>query len=338
MEKQPSRLGGEEKVPAEAMPISRPSGCSAWFRVFAIALASLAAILLAIPAAADEGREPAVTGSTPQFTTMTVAVVPEFDRPRVLVTYQGELAPAVTLPLKMQIRLPSDAEAPYVCSRGPTDDEQPNCVQATTTTEGDDLLASFEVTTPRLYVEYYYGAISGAGQRDLSFTFRLPYPVQQLDLFMQQPQDATDFKLEPAATKSFSEQGFQHYIYSYTDVAADKPIAVRMTYVRPTDKPQVDPNAPTDAEAAPSQEAEGSGVSPAAVGVLAIAGLAALAVALYRPVARRLRQPDFAGAAQAIGAATAAAGFCRHCGQRLRQGATFCPACGQQAQLPSEGR
>ena len=337
MEKPSSRLGGEEKVAAGAMPISRPAG-SCWSRVLAIALASLAAPFLALPAAADEGREPDPVGNTPQFTAMSVAVVPEFDRPSVLVTYQGELTPGVTLPLKMQIHLPADAEAPYACSLGPTDEEQPKCVQATTKTEGDGLLASFEVTTLRLYLEYYYGTIVGTGQRDLNFTFQLPYPVEQLDIFMQQPQDATDFKLEPTATKSFSEQGFQHYIYSYADVAASKPVAIRMTYARPTDEPQSDPNEAAAAETAPGQEAEEGGVSLATVGILAVVGLGVLGVVLYRPVTRRLRQPAIAGAAQELGGATSAAGFCRHCGQRFRQGATFCAMCGQQARLPLEGR
>ncbi len=269
---------------------------------------------------------------------MTVAVIPEYDQPRVLVTYRAEFAADVAMPLKMQLRLPADAQLGYVCSLGPNGDENPNCVQFTTKVDGDVLLADFEVTTPRLYVEYHYGTVSGTTQRDLDFRFLAPFTVKTLDVVVQQPEDATSFMLTPAATNSFNEQGFQHYIYSYTDLAADAPVTFNMTYARPTDQPLA-VLAEAQATAAAAGEAvtqpdENSNSSPALIGVLAVAGLGALGLVAYRTVLRRGSRP---APAQAAVARRSAGGFCRHCGQQLRQGAAFCPGCGQQTRAPAGG-
>src|SRR3972149_8437587 len=168
----------------------------------AIALA-LALQALDVPAAKAE--------SGPTFTEMVGTVLPEYDQPRVLVVLRGELLADTPLPAKVRLRLPNDAAVTHACSlKQPNDDRI--CEQPTSEPDGDYQAVTYDLSTPVMYVEYYYGTFTGAGPRSTDFSFWPPYPSKSLQLAIPAPSDATDFNVSPPAPRTANEQGAKHNI------------------------------------------------------------------------------------------------------------------------------
>ncbi len=289
------------------------------------------------------GREAAGEGPPPQISTMAISVMPEYDQPRVLASYRAELNPDIALPQKVRLRVPGDTTVEHACSLKPSNDEH-ICEKYALEPDGQDQALTYEITTNIMYVELYYGSVSGAGQRALDFAFWPPYPIKTLDLFVQEPSQATDFTLSPAPANSMDEQGFRHHTYSFQDLPVDKPVSIQMTYTRPTDQPSVPPRDSASAAEAGAQPAgaESGGIPQAVILLLSLAGAAVLGIVLYTALARRfhisLVTPSSRTPLEQGGTRRPETFFCRHCGQRVSQEFAFCPGCGQGVRLPVRER
>ena len=293
----------------------------------AIALA-LALQALDVPAAKAE--------SGPAFTELVVTVLPEYDQPRVLVVLRGELPADTPIPAQVRLRLPNDATVTYACSLKPPDDDR-TCEQPTSASDGDYQAVTYDLTTPVMYVEYYYGTFTGAGQRSTDFSFWPPYPSKSLQLAIPAPSDATDFNVSPAATRTANEQGAKHYIYDFQDVPSDKPINVQLAYSRPTDEPWA-PAQPQDAGATAVGPNDDGGVPSDAILFLALAAALTEALVGYNTVGRRIRfNMGLVEAPQReeadSGRLSATPAYCSQCGVPARQGAAFCFGCGRPFRL-----
>jgi len=278
----------------------------------------------------------AMAQAGPTFTEMVVTVLPEYDQPRVLVVLRGELPADTPLPAQVRLRLPNDATVTFACSLKPPNDDR-ICGQPTSEPDGDYQAVTYDLTTPVMYVEYYYGAFSGAGPRSTDFSFWPPYPSKSLQLAIPAPSDATDFNVSPAATRTANEQGAKHYIYDFQDVPSDKPINVQLTYSRPTDEPWA-PAQPQDAGATAVGPNDDGGVPSDAILFLALAAALTVALVGYNTVGRRIRfnmglveTPQHEDADG--GLRPAAPAYCSHCGVPVRQGAAFCFGCGRAFRL-----
>jgi len=294
---------------------------------FGLALALQA---LDVPAAKAE--------SGPTFTEMVVTILPEYDQPRVLVVLRGELPADTPLPAQARLRLPNDATVTYACSLKPPNDER-TCEQPTSEPDGDYQAVTYDLTTPVMYVEYYYGTFTGAGPRSTDFSFWPPYPSKSLQLAIPAPSDATDFNVSPAATRTANEQGAKHYIYDFQDVPSDRPINVQLTYSRPTDEPWAPPQQQQAATPAGAPNDDG-GVPGDAILFLALAAALTVALVGYNAVGRRIRfNMGLVEARQHEDAdgdlRPADPTYCSHCGVPVRQGAAFCFGCGRAFPLAS---
>ena len=299
-------------------------------RVLGVALVLMAAMGISSGQAGSE--------SSPRITRLAVSVMPEYDQPRVLVSYHGELNADVPLPLEVSLRIPADADVKQACSiRSST--EEPVCGDYSTKPDGQYLSLTYEVVTPIMYVEFYYASISGEGQRSLDFTLWPPYPVQNLDLFVQEPQGAGDFTLSPPSPETLGEERFRHHSYTYQDLGTDEPVSIQITYTRDTDEPSVS----VSAAPASAGDIDPAGIPLGPFLLLGTAGIAVLGLALYAAFIRRFPIRRVAvshgGAADEADLPQGASLFCRHCGGRIRRGAGFCSSCGQEVQpLPKEQR
>ncbi len=310
-----------------ATTVRTPTPSWSWLRRLA-----LLGVVAAMAMVAGIGYQGANAESSPQLKNMAVSVMPEYDQPRVLVSYRGEMNDDVSLPLEMQLRLPADASIEHVCSiRQPG--EEHICQKYSADQDGQYLALTWEAVTPIMYVEFYYGSVSGAGERSLDFDFWPPYEVDNLDLFVLEPAEATDFSLSPAPTDSVEEQGFRHHSYSFQDLPVDEAVSVEMTYARPTGQPS------TPARAAATTAADDSGgISQTVILTLGLAGAAVLAFVLYNVLARRIGIRLFAVPGRRPGDREGAARedtfFCRQCGGSVRPEFDFCPRCGQEVRKP----
>ncbi|MBI2913829.1 MAG: zinc ribbon domain-containing protein [Chloroflexi bacterium] len=290
---------------------------------------------LALSAAAWLGQSSTTAESQPQLVNMAISVMPEYDQPSVFVSYRGELNQDVATPFDVRIRVPADATIDHACSLKP--DNEHICHPFTLEPDGKYAALAYQAATSIIYVEYHYGSVAGAGQRDLGFSFWPPYPTQSLDLFVQEPTQATDFALDPAPAEIMGDQEFRHYSYNFQGLSPDSPVDIKISYSRPTDEPSVLPDQEPSSQAA-AQEAS-SGVPQSLVLVLALAGAVVLGAVLYLAVSRRLRLRPASLTGQATPQRTPVADpqsfFCRHCGHPVRRDATFCTGCGQAVRLPA---
>ena len=280
----------------------------------------------------------ATAGITPHVTTMSVSVMPEYDQPRVLVSFQGRLEGA-TMPQRLSVRLPADAEIGHACTLEPPDDSH-ICQQFTTHVEGDSLVLNYETPFPNFYVEYRYGSVQGPGNRAFDFAFWPPFPVDSLELWVQEPAGATDFALAPSSTKTVEGNGSRQYGYTFEDVSTDQPVNLQLTYARATVEPSVQPSAP------PKATKELGGWDHKKIGtILGVVGGLVLGVVVFASVSGRRRLASVEAAATSrvrgqdeasvsVTAASPETVFCGHCGAMLLREARFCSQCGRGLRLP----
>jgi hypothetical protein len=279
------------------------------------------ALILVLTVGTGEGR--AAAQSDPHFTNLSVSVMPEYDQQSVLVSYRGEFNPTVSLPLDARVRLPADATIEHICSIKEPEGEH-ICQPYSADPDGQYLAVTWEAITPVMYVEYYYGAVSGAGERTIDYSFLPPYPVDNLDLFVMEPATASDFTLSPAPADVDEGQGFRHHGYSFQDIPADEPVNIAMSYMRESDQPT---RPSRDTGAADASDSSG-GIPQGVVYALSLAGAGLLAFVVGSVLVRRFRVRTVVAAHAPAGTGTAPPGdtfSCRHCGTEVRPGSAFCP-------------
>jgi hypothetical protein len=267
---------------------------------------------------------------------MKVSVWPEYDEPRTLVMYEGSLPADTSFPQEIRLRVPKGAEITQACAIKKPGDEH-LCQLYETQAEGEWLVVSYKLPLPDFFLEFYYNPVSGAGTRNLDFSFLPTYPVDSLQLEVQQPLRSSAFVADPPTESTQPDrQGFRYYHYDFKDVPADKALAVKISYSKTDARPSV--NKP------PQQGAEGTGgtgndFSRFSWVIVGVAMLGAVAVILARQWRRGAAAPAPQVAWQAGGAGrmpasraptggSAQSSFCTQCGRRLRAGDHFCPECG----------
>ena len=298
--------------------------------LFTIGLAAVLALFALTPST--------TTGETPHITSMSVSVMPEYDQPRVLVSLQGRLE-GVATPQQLSVRLPADAEIGHACALQPPDDSHA-CQPFTTRAEGDSLVLNYETPFPNFYMEYRYGSVQGPGNRAFDFAFWPPFPVDSLELWVQEPAGATDFALSPPTTKTVAGNGSRQYGYTFQDVSADQPVSLQLSYARATSEPSVQPSEPPEA----TKELGGwdhkkISMILGVVGGLVLAGIVFASVSGRRrlasaeaPVTPRARlQGEVSAPPDSASLETV---FCGHCGTRQSRRARFCSQCGRELRLP----
>ncbi|TAK32634.1 MAG: zinc ribbon domain-containing protein [Chloroflexota bacterium] len=280
----------------------------------------------AVPAAA----EPDVAS----ISDLTVSVWPEYDEPRVLVMYEGKLRPNVSLPQKVRFRVPKEAEVSEACGLKKPDDEH-LCQLYETAVDGDWLIVSYELPVPDFFMQVYYNPVSGSGQRAMDFDFSSIYPVDNLQIGVQQPARSSDFAVTPVSQRTITDQqGFKYLLYEFKGLPADKTVDLKINYTKPDSQPSV------------AKQQQGSATASATADssrlfwiIVVVVMMGAIALVLVRQHLRGRVEPASAMAWQGTGsmrgaavvprpAAIASRAFCTQCGNRLRTGDRFCSGCG----------
>ena len=294
----------------------------------ALLSATVGLVLLgAGPAAAEPGGL--------RISDLRISVWPEYDEPRVLVMYEGKLGPGISLPQKISFRVPRGSEISETCGLKKPNDEH-LCQLYETAAEGDWTVVSYEVPVPDFFVQIYYNPVSGAGQRAFDFGFAPTYPVDNLQLEIQQPARSSDFALTPTTQNTAADQqGLKYYRYDFKDLPVDKVVGAKITYTKADARPSV--NKPPEQQAGATSSAV-SDASRFTWIIVAVAMVGAIALVLVRQRLRVRPEPgsamvwQTAGPGSGSGTATRESprprAFCTHCGHRLRPGDHFCAECG----------
>lgn len=240
---------------------------------FATALALSWLVLLPYPVAAD--AEPSAVKQ------MQVSVWPEFDEPRVLVIYQGELADTGEFPRRVAFRLPKGAEANQVCALRVPGEHL--CQEFEMNEDEAGILLSYDLPVPAFFLEFYYHPIDGEGARDIAFEFMPVSTVDSLTLEIQQPSRASGFSLiPPAATTQSDAVGMTYYLYSLANVGPGEAVKVNISYNKTDAIPSTEKRQVIQANAGSGNRAGDFGTSWLVVGFGSVTVASLVGYSAYR--------------------------------------------------------
>lgn len=324
-------------------------------RMIVQTLAALA-LVLAISLIGFVAPEPARAQSV-RYSQVKLSIWPEYDDPRVLVIMEPVLADSVKLPTKVSFLVPKGAQINMACEI--TAEGGHSCRPKEITPKGKYDRVSYTVLSRRtLFFEYYYAAAARGVNKKFTYKFVPTDPVGSLNVEVQQPLKATNFKIEPkAAATGRDQQGFTYYQYRLGPIKPSRPLPFTISYTK-TD-PATSVQKPADdgsggGGAGAQQTAGSSGTRPSTViVVLGLMGLLGTAVywmlgggrgakpavatagaagvrrrASGRIPAAKTKAPPAPGNRTARGGKNPLTIFCSNCGGKLRPSDKFCTSCG----------
>lgn len=278
---------------------------------------------------------------------MQVSVWPEYDEPRVLGIFQGQVADNVSLPASVKFLLPKDAEIGQACAL--TESGEHQCQVYETAIEGDFKAVTYKLPLRTFFVDFYWNPLSSDAAKSFDYSFNAPYAVDHLEMEVQQPLKATDFKVTPTAMSQGSdEKGFKYARYTYSTVQSGQDYRYSVAYNKTDPKPSVEKTLQGGApqgQAAGAQGGAGFSFSPLVI-LLSITVSILLALVGYVIVTARgggkAVRPAYshAGVARTKRSAKFNKGqgskqmrtgkFCTSCGTGVGPGDNFCPNCGKK--------
>lgn len=281
---------------------------------------------------------------------MRVSIWPEYDEPRVLGIFQGQLADKTTFPAPVKFLLPKDAEVNQACAL--TESGEHQCQVYETAIEGDFKAVTYKLPLRTFFLDFYYNPLAEGTNKSFDYVFKAPYSVDTLEMEVQQPLKATDFKVSPEAMSQGSdEKGFKYARYTYPSVPDGQDYKFSVSYTKTDPKPSVEK--PPQGGAPQGQAATGGAggftFSPLVI-LLSITVSIMLALVGYIIVTARggggkavrpayshagsgksKRPVKYNGGQGKGGTGQARAGrFCTSCGSATEQGDNFCPNCGKK--------
>ncbi len=264
---------------------------------------------------------------------LTVALWPEYDRPEVLVIYQAELAPEVSLPATVSIEVPASVQQMHAVAYLNEDANALISLDAfrlEATSQGKRLT----LTTPvrRFHAEYYADGllIREGDMRAIHFVFTATTTITSFRFEVQQPLGALDFVSDPIHVSMEQRgDGLFYMRYPVESLTVGTSRSLRVSYRRTTDIPSF------DAMHKASETLSNSPVSAAANPELpwgwgiALTGSFFLGAGLGYFMRDRLHRkcPENVPRTGLLGRKLAAH-YCYRCGARLYPEALYCHSCG----------
>jgi hypothetical protein len=283
----------------------------------------------------------------PTISNLEIALWPEFDRPEMLVIYQGTMAADTPLPVAVEFRIPSKVGAPTAVAYVGESGDRLN-QQYTTRVEGDWLVVSFELATLGFQLEYYDALpVDAAGQREYTYGYVADYAIANLNLEFQVPPTAQGFALEPEADSTVQEaDGLTYHLVLPGSVAQGTEQSWKLAYQKNNSELTVSAFVQPETAVPAAPEAENADGSTVLIFLIAFVALAAVGAGAFwlgrrtqpvgRPASPQRRQPKRRGSGrggqpqarspQRLG--TTGALFCHRCGAQLRSDSEFCHMCG----------
>jgi hypothetical protein len=189
----------------------------------------------------------AVANEPTEFKNVTLSVYPEYDDlmeigPNLLVMLQGKIV-GTDLPAQVRFFVPATAimysagwqNAQGVYSRGVYSDGSPLPDRKASQISGWDEISfglpeTFNAQTDTFRVEYYDPLNPEKTEKQLSYEFLRFYPIKDLSVIVLEPKKSADFSVSPKGSQTVNGEGYNVYLYSYTDLAVDTALRFDITY------------------------------------------------------------------------------------------------------------
>jgi hypothetical protein len=267
---------------------------------------------------------------------------PEFDRPNMLVMYDGTLSPSVSLPATLTFRIPAAAGDPNAVAVRQVDGTL-YTADYERRVSGDWSLVSFTATSPQFRFEYYDpGLVKEGAQRHFEYQWPGDYGVERLLVRVQQPSGAPSMRISPnmGGGQLNEEEGLVYYGTEIGVVSQGDSFTIILDYENESDRLtsgnlQVEPSAPITPDT--PGRIDLTKALPWALGAL---GLLLIAGGgwWYWQSGREEEKPEKrrrhrATASMSQAAVQGEGVYCHQCGKRAEAGDRFCRACGTKLRI-----
>ena len=263
------------------------------------------------------------------FESLNVRLWSEYDQPSMLVIYDFELTPDTTLPAKVDIRIPKDANITAVAYQEGGD--LLNTEFAGPVEDGNWLVITYFVKTLTTYHLEYYQPITRSGN-DRSFTYQWSgkYLIKNFRVEIQLPDDSTAVKARPMLP-FVPNQPFLSGSASVSNLEAGKTYQVDLSYSRISEASILPAVSPQVAAAEPiTQDTAGRVTLDNLPYILGGVGVLLIVLAIYyfwrsksvQAVKPRKRNQHTREEKTVI--------YCQECGARSNTDDRFCRVCGSK--------
>ncbi len=257
---------------------------------------------------------------------LKVSFWPEYDRQSVLGIYKGELKNSASVPATVKILIPKGAKVSSTAAIDPDGKFQYDRAWAThKVTPGTDYdILTYETIYPRFQTELYYQQLGTDKQRNLNLTFKTSMVSDNLQVEIQKPLRATDFKITPSTSNTADNEGFTYYLYNYKNPEVGQETSYTVSYKKDTNQPSTNGQ---------NQPVSPTSRSNTIIGILAalvlIGGGIGAAIWRAKSVNEAQKKKTKSYPTAKYGKKTKKKHYCADCGAELKKKDKFCPSCGK---------
>jgi hypothetical protein len=265
------------------------------------------------------------------LSSVKVDIWPEYDQPAVLVIYHLSLAPATTLPVTLNLRIPAQATVYAVAIADPVNGLLNTPYDRTV--QGKWATLSITSNSKEVQVEYYDSLIKNGITRHIVYEWTGDYAVDSFVVALQQPSSATDLITDPTLINSnIGQDGFTYLQSTSQSLAVGQAFTLTADYQKATDTLSttglpVQPTQPLNAST-PGRETTNSvlwvlvAIGGTLILVSIVGGLYIWKNRSHQPSSSRKRHP------QSQPPSASGDVYCNQCGKRAQPGDVFCRTCG----------
>ncbi len=278
------------------------------------------------------------------FSSVDLALWPEFDRPSMLVIYRIALSAQMKLPAEIQFRIPSAAGAPNAVAARQPDGSLVN-IPYTQNPDGEWSTLVFQATAADLQIEYYDpGLVRNGRQRQFKYTWPGDYAVDAFNVEVQEPVGSSQMTVQGGATTSKpGPDGLTYLDLSKGTIAANQGFEIDVAYQKADDQLSSD-NVPVEPSGPLNDTATGrttlTSILPWLLGLLGLMLLFGGGLWYWQSGRERATEPERPSRHKPADRGEMAeeseedkAVYCHQCGKRAGPGDRFCRACGTPLRL-----
>jgi hypothetical protein len=173
---------------------------------------------------------------------MKVSIMPEYDSTDVLVVYEGKFANKDVFPNQVTFTLPKGVtKLTDICSLSPGG--QHFCQLYEITDRGEYNETTVKLPYSDFFIDFQYSpfkAKSGRLERNFEYAVKSLYPIDTLEVSIQEPLRSQDFKLSPEPMNKTEKKGFVYYNYTLKDIKEGQDAKFKIKYLKDDVKPSID--------------------------------------------------------------------------------------------------
>jgi len=269
---------------------------------------------------------------------VTVSLLPEYDRPDMLVINYIMLSEGNEFPVQLDIRIPANADLHTVAVGASSETVTDQGIQFTTKKDVDWLVVSITVTGPAIQLEYYDPGLKKDGsQRSYLYRWLSDYDVANFVVSFQQPFDAEGFK----SSLSLEDDGIhadnmQYYFSGVGSIPAGESLTFDLSYQKPTEDLSVSrlEIQPVEVDEDTPGRVSLNDYLPYMIGGLGL--IMILGGFMYYRQSGRSTSSKKSRRRSADREENESGVYCAQCGTRARAGDRFCRTCGSRIRRSEE--